>query len=93
MIAGFKCRDGIASFLDNANAFMAKNATRFTGRHVAFQNMQISAADRGFENTDDGVRIFLNFRFGPLFKSLLSWTTINKGFHFNLHNVSRMVLL
>ncbi len=46
MVAGFEARDRGADFLDDADALMAENAAGSGFRHIAFENMQIGAADR-----------------------------------------------
>ena len=54
-VARLESRDGGADGLDDAHAFMTENAAGLAGRDVAFENMQIGAADRGLGDPDDGV--------------------------------------
>ena len=55
MIARLKTCHAGAGFGDDADAFMAQDASRRAARDIAFQDVQVGAADRGLGDLDDGV--------------------------------------
>lgn len=81
MISNFESSNCRTDGIDNSNTFVAQNSTGLTGGHVAFQNMQISSADRGFCNFDNGVTRFSNFGLWPIFERFLSGAFVNECFH------------
>ena len=81
MIARLEHRDGGPDLVDNADAFMAENAAGLTSRKVAFEDMQIGAADRRFRYLDDRIRRSRDFRLWPVFQGLLAHGLIDQRLH------------
>jgi hypothetical protein len=83
-VAWFECGDGGADLVDDANALMAKNAARRAGRNIAFQDMEVSPADRRLCELDDRVGRSRNLGLLLFLNRLLTWTVVDKRFHDNL---------
>ena len=81
VVSWFERGDGRPDLVDDADAFMAKNAARLTRRDVTLKNMQVGAADRCFRHPDDRVRGRRDFGFWTLFHGLLRRAQINECFH------------
>ena len=60
-----------ADLVDDADALVAQNAARRAGRHVAFEDVQIGAADRRLGDLDDRVGGRGDLRLRALFQRLL----------------------
>jgi hypothetical protein len=56
-------------------------AAGLTTRNVAFEDMQVGAADRRFDDPDDRIRGRANCRLRALLQSFLLGTQINESFH------------
>ena len=54
--------DGRPDLVDDADALMAENAARLTGRDVALEDVQVGAANRRFRHLDDRVGRRRDFR-------------------------------
>ena len=52
---GLKCGDARRQPVDDADALMAENAAGLAGRHVAFEDVQVGAANRRLGDLDDRV--------------------------------------
>jgi hypothetical protein len=63
---------------------MAKNASGLTARDVAFQNVQIGAANGGSSHPNDRVRGRENIWLGAIFQGLLARASIDERFHDSL---------
>ena len=72
MIAGMEGGDGGADLVDHADAFMAQDAAGRAGGDIAFEDMQIGAADRRFDDPDDGVGRRGDLGYRTVFEGLLS---------------------
>jgi hypothetical protein len=81
MVARLEAGTGRADLINDAHAFMAKNAARRATRHIPFQDMKIGSANRGPGDLHDGVAGSLDDGFWPIFQSLETGTMIDKGFH------------
>src|SRR6187551_2653116 len=64
---------------------MPEDAAWRTGCDVAFEDVQIRAADRGEFNLHDRIAWLLNFWFRAFFNRLESGAAINKRLHSPLH--------
>ena len=51
-----------ADLVDDADALVAENAARLAGRHVAFEDVQVGAANRRLGDLDDRVGRRRDFR-------------------------------
>ena len=80
-VAWFESSDPGAHGINNAHPFVAQNGSRLAGGHVAFENMQVRAANRGSGDPDDGVGGRNNHGFGPFFQFFLVRAVINKSLH------------
>lgn len=60
---------------------MAEDAARRASRHVAFENVQVGAADRRLDNFHDGIRWRGDLRLRTIFNRFLSWSVIDESFH------------
>ena len=81
MITRFEIAYSRADRLDNANPFMAKGPSRRNRRNIALEDMQVSAAYCGVQQTNNGVSRFIDDRgrlVGPVFNAR---TLIDEGFH------------
>ena len=81
MIAGLEGSDADTDFVDDADAFMSKNAPRGGFRKVALQNMQISATDRRLGKLDESIGRRGDLRNRTILQGLLSRSLIHKSFH------------
>ena len=70
-----------ADFFDDADALMPQDAPGRTGGNIAFQDMQIGAADRRLDDPDDGVRRRGDLGLRTICNGLLAWSLINECFH------------
>ena len=59
--------------LDDADAFVTKDRSRFAGRHVALQNMQIGSTNRRLYDLDDGVGGGSDPGLRTVFQGLFVW--------------------
>src|SRR2546430_11615222 len=75
-VAGPKGGDGGAGFFDDTGAFVPKDTAWCTGRHIAFEDMQICSANRRPDDLDDGVRWRGNLRLWAILKRLLSGSLV-----------------
>ncbi len=81
VVARLKTRHARAHAFHDANAFVPQNATGNNRRHIAFENVQIGATNRGARHLDDGIGGRFDFRARPLFQRKLTGAMIDKGFH------------
>ena len=81
MVAGPKRGDSGADRLHDADAFVAEDAAWSAGRHVAFQDVQVRAADGGLDHFHDRVAGRQEVRLGPIFKRLGAGSVVDEGFH------------
>ena len=72
--------------LDDADPLVPENSADFDGGHVAFENVEISAADRGFGDADDGVRRRLKFGLGLVLPGTLAGAVVDECLHACLLN-------
>ena len=98
MITRLKTQYRYTHLLNDADAFMAENATRCAGRHVAFENMQVSPSNSRLQHSDNCVGRRSNNWLGVLFKRHFPWAFVNKCFHdlilkFVLHEACEELLL
>jgi hypothetical protein len=63
------------------DTLVAEDATGRARRHVAFQDVQIGAADGRLGDPDDGVRRLIDSRLWSVFQSFLAGAMIYKSFH------------
>ncbi|MPL80469.1 hypothetical protein SDC9_26369 [bioreactor metagenome] len=80
-VAGLEVHHRVADLLDDADALVAKRAARRHGGHVAFQDVQVGAADRGLADLHDHVGRFLDRRFVFLDPVLLAGALEHQCFH------------
>ena len=81
MVSRFERRHGRSDFLDDADAFVAQNATRLTGRDVALEDVQVGSADRRLGDFDDRVRGRLDVRLRMILQGFLARPQIHERFH------------
>ena len=81
MIAWAEGSNALSHLLHDPDAFMAQNASGRTGRHIAFQDVQIGAANRRLGDPYDGVGGGPDFWHWPVFHSFAAGTEIDKNFH------------
>jgi len=72
MIARLEHRDGRANLVDDADAFMAKNAAGLTRWQIAFEDVEIGAANRRLRYFDNRIGRSADFWLGPIFQGLLA---------------------
>jgi len=60
---------------------VAEDAAIRDGGHIAMQNVQVGAADRGGVNLDHDVGRFPDGRIGDVFPRLLARSVVYEGFH------------
>ena len=68
MVSRLERGDGGADAVDHADALMAEDAARCRRRHIAFQDMQVGAADRGLRDPHDRIAGGLDDRLGAVLK-------------------------
>jgi len=80
MVTGPETGNAGANLIDHTDALVAEDTPQRAGRNVAFEDVQIGAADSRFINTDDSITRFADLGDRLLFERLLSWPLINKRF-------------
>ena len=65
-VTGFECRHGLADTVHNADAFVAEDGAGFAGGHIAFEDVQVGAANRRARELDDGIAGQLDARLGTV---------------------------
>ena len=78
---GLNAGDAGADLVDDADAFVAENAAGLAGRHVALEDVQVGAADRGLGDPDDRIGRRSDGRLGTIFQGLLAGSVIDECFH------------
>jgi hypothetical protein len=76
-----KCRDGCTDFIDDADTLVAQDAAGRASRNVAFEDMQVSTADRRLHDLDDRIRWFVDLRFWTIFECFLSRSMLYESLH------------
>lgn len=80
MVARLEASNRRADFLDDTDTFVPENPPRFAGRNVAFEDMQIGAADGRPGDADDGVGGRLNDPLGAVVEALLARAVYTRVF-------------
>src|SRR5476649_1212993 len=80
-VARLERHHGLPDSVDNANAFMAKNAPGLTGRDVTLEDVEVGATNRCPGYLDDGVGRLPDFRHWTLFHGHFCRAQINESFH------------
>jgi hypothetical protein len=80
-VSGAEGRDAVANGVDNADSFMSQDATWRATRHVALENMQISATDGRLDDLHHRIARRPDLRLWPVFKTLKAGSMIDKRFH------------
>ena len=81
MIAGLERCDGGANLVDDADAFMTQYAAGLTRWQIAFEDVEIGAANRRLRNFDDRIGRKGDFRLWPIFQGLLAHGLIHQRLH------------
>ena len=71
-IARLEAGDAGADLLDDADALVAEDAAGLHGRHVALEDVQVGAADRGRRDPDHRIGRRLQDRTWPVLDRLLA---------------------
>ena len=87
-VAGTECGDAGADGIDDADAFMAEDAARCAGRDVAFEDMQVGAADRRLRYLHDRVGRCLYRGFWAVFDAFQPWSA-ERGIRASLSRTHR----
>ena len=77
-------RDGRPDRLDGAHRLMAEDPARCRVRQVAFEDVQVGAADGGGVDADDRVGLVHDAWIGDVVPALLAGTVVNEGLHDDL---------
>lgn len=83
-----------ADAIDHADALMPKDAARLRSRHVALQDVQISAANGGMGDANNGISGGSDHGLGTILELNLVRAGVNEGFHMFLQNsplISKMM--
>ena len=80
-VAGLKRGDAGADLIDHADALMTEDAAGRASRHVAFEDVQVGAADRRLDDLDDGIGRRSDFGIRTIFQGLLSRPVIDERLH------------
>ena len=80
-VAGLEGCDPGSDRFDDADAFVAQNAARCTGRHVTFQDMKVGPADGCLHDLHDRIARGLDLRPGPVLQRRLAGTAVNECLH------------
>ena len=70
-----------ADCLDHAHTLVSENAARGDAGNVAFQDMQVGAANGRFGDANDGVAPLTNRRLGFALPRSLTRAAVNQPFH------------
>ena len=91
MIARLEHRDGGTDLIDNADAFVAQNPAWLTDWEVAFEDVQIGAANRRFRYLHDRIGRSGDFGLWPVFQGFLAHRLIDKRLHRRLFCLGGLV--
>ena len=81
MIARFEGGAPCPDLLHDADTLMPQYPARLAAGHIALENVQIGAADRGFGDFHDGVIRSVQDGLGTFFQGFEAGTTVSQGFH------------
>ena len=80
-VAGLEGSHRRANAVNHADAFMAENAPRRATRQIAFEDVQVGAANGRPGDPDDGIAGRDDLRLRVVFKGLLARSMIDQSFH------------
>src|SRR5690554_1635931 len=81
LVANLDVTYAVTHFFDHSDAFVAESATFRDRWHIAFQNVQVGAANGGMGDAHYGICGFLDCRLRLVFPAALTWPVKYQCFH------------
>jgi hypothetical protein len=73
--------DAVADLLDSPDGLVTEDPAGQNGRHIAFKDVQVRAADRGGVHADDSVSVVGDLRVPHILPGLLAWPVVDNRAH------------